>query len=314
MADRMKLRVRRRESVADGVISLELESMAGLPLPPWEPGAHIEIRTISGLLRHYSLCGDPADRHTYRIAILRVADGRGGSLELHETAQPGSALEIGTPKNRFRLEPADEYLFLAGGIGITPMLSMIGQAESSGATWRLVYGGRTRTSMAFLDGLRTRHPDRVAVFADDVEGRPDVAEEVAALRPGGLIYACGPEGLLELVTSVVEVAGRSDGLRFERFTGSAADTSGDPFDVELARSGVTLAVGSGETILKAMRSKGLSSSFSCESGYCGACEATVLDGEPVHLDTYLTDEEKEEGFTMMICVSRCAGDLIVLDL
>jgi len=314
MADRMKLRVRRRTDIADGVVALDLESMAGLPLPPWEPGAHIEIRTPSGLLRHYSLCGSPADRHTYRIAVLRVAEGRGGSVEVHATAEPGSALEVGPPKNRFPLEAADEYLFLAGGIGITPIMSMMERAEAVEARWRLVYGGRTRTGMAFLEELRTRYPGRVSVFADDVEGRPDLATEVAAVKPGGLIYACGPEGMLDLVTVAVKSAGRVDDLRFEKFTGSAVDTSGEPFEVELARSGMTLPIGSGETILQAMRARNLSPSFSCEGGYCGACEATVLDGVPLHLDSYLTDQEKDESFTMMICVSRCVGELIVLDL
>lgn len=304
----VKLRIRAAEPVADRVVAVELESMAGLDLPAWEPGAHIEVRLPSGLVRHYSLCGDADDRSTYRIAVLCEEAGRGGSRELHEIAHAGTVLEVRPPRNNFALEPAGEYLFLAGGIGITPIIPMI---QRAGAPWRLVYGGRSRSHMAFLDHLVS---DRVRVFADDAEGRPDLAAEIAALGQDGLVYACGPAPMLDLVTDLCARQGRSDRLRLERFAVASADTEGAPFEVELARTGATIPVAADETILRAMRARAIPTPFSCENGYCGTCEAVVLDGDPDHRDTFLTDEEKAESFTVMICVSRCAGPRLVLDL
>jgi ferredoxin-NADP reductase len=306
----IKLRVRAAERVADAVLAVTLESMAGLDLPGWEPGAHVEVVLPSGLVRHYSLCGDPADRTCYRIAVLREEAGRGGSVELHEIARPGTALEVRPPKNAFALAPAPGYLFLAGGIGITPLLPMLAAAQ---APWRLVYGGRTRSHLAFTAELG-RYGERVRILADDVEGRPDLEAELGSLGAGELVYACGPAPMLDRVTEVAAAAGVADRLHLERFAVAAADFAGAPFEVELARSGVTLPVGSDETVLGVMRAHGLTAPFSCENGYCGTCEAVVLDGEPDHRDTYLTDEEKAEGFTTMICVSRCVGPRLVLDL
>jgi len=310
----VKLRVRSAEQVADEVVAVTLESMAGLDLAPWEPGSHVELVLPSGLVRHYSLCGDPADRASYRVAVLREAAGRGGSRELHEIAKAGAVLEVRPPRNAFALEPAAGYLFLAGGIGITPMVPMIGQAERAGLPWRLVYGGRTRSHMAFVDELGALGGDRVHVAADDVDGRPDLVAEIGGLPPDQLIYACGPAPMLDRVTEVATEVGAADRVRLERFAVAAADTAGEPFEVELARSGVTLPVGPDETVLGVLRAAGISAPFSCENGYCGTCEAVVLDGEPDHRDTYLTDEEKAEGFTTMICVSRCVGPRLVLDL
>lgn len=304
----VKLRIRAAQAVADEIVAVELESMAGLDLPAWEPGAHIEVRLPSGLVRHYSLCGDVDDRSTYRIGVLRESAGRGGSREFHEIARTGAVLEVRPPKNNFALEPVAEYLFLAGGIGITPIIPMIQRAE---VPWRLVYGGRSRSHMAFLDELPA---DRVRVFADDVEGRPDLATEIATVGQHGLVYACGPAPMLDLVTDLCARQGRSDRLRLERFSVAAVDTEGAPFEVELARTGVTIPVASDETILRAMRARAIPAPFSCENGYCGTCEAVVLDGSPQHRDTYLTDEEKAESFTLMICVSRCTGPRLVLDL
>jgi ferredoxin-NADP reductase len=309
----VKLRVRSAELVADAVIAVTLESMAGLDLAPWEPGAHAELVLPSGLVRHYSLCGDPDERGSYRIAVLREEPGRGGSRELHEIALPGAVIEVRPPRNAFVLEPAAGYLFLAGGIGITPMLPMIRHAERAGVPWRLVYGGRSRSHMAFLDEL-AGYGDRVHVAADDVEGRPDLIAEIGGLPPDRLVYACGPAPMLDRVTEVAAAAGAAHRLRIERFAVAAADVAGEPFEVELARSGVTLPVGPDDTVLGVLRARGITAPFSCENGYCGTCEAVVLDGEPDHRDTYLTDEEKEEGFTTMICVSRCLGPRLVLDL
>ncbi|MET7337828.1 PDR/VanB family oxidoreductase [Nonomuraea sp. NPDC005650] len=294
-------------------MAVQLESMAGLDLPQWEPGAFIEVKLPSGRVRHYSLCGDPRERDVYRIAVLREEHGRGGSKELHEMAGAGAVLEVRPPRNNFALEPAAEYLFLAGGVGITPIVSMIRRAEQAAIPWRLVYGGRSRSWMAFADELLSLGGDRVALFADDVEGRPDLAAEMAKVPPDGLVYACGPAPMLDLVAGLSALRNAAQ-LRIERFSVAAVDIQGAPFHVELARTGVTVPVASNESILQAMRARGIPTSFSCENGYCGTCEAVVLDGEPDQRDTYLTEEEKSDGFTMMICVSRSAGPKLVLDL
>ena len=310
----VKLRIRSVEQVADAVVAVTLESMAGLDLAPWDPGAHVEIVLPSGLVRHYSLCGDPRDRGSYRIAVLREATGRGGSQELHEIARAGAVLEVRPPRNDFALEPAAGYLFLAGGIGITPMVPMILHADRAGLPWRLVYGGRTRSHMAFAADLCALGGVRTHVLADDAEGRPDLVAEITSTAPGHLVYACGPGPMLDRVVEVASEVGAADRLRLERFAVAAADTTGEPFEVELARSGRTLPVGEHDTVLGVLQSHGISVPFSCANGYCGTCEAVVLDGEPDHRDTYLTDDEKAESFTTMICVSRCVGPRLVLDL
>jgi ferredoxin-NADP reductase len=310
----VKLRVRSATAVADRVLAVTLESMAGLDLPPWDAGAHIEVVLPSGLVRHYSLCGDSADRSAYRIAVLLEEAGRGGSAEFHRVVRPGSVLEVRPPRNNFALEPAPEYLFLAGGIGVTPLTAMVQQAERSETPWRLVYGGRSRAHMAFAAELAAAGGERARLVPEDTEGRPALAPLIAAVPAGGLVYACGPAPMLDHVAGLCAAAGRAGSLRVERFTVAAVDTGGAPFEVELARSGITVPVGSDQTILQAVLARRVPAPYSCENGYCGTCEAVVLDGEPDHRDTYLTDDDKAESFTMMICVSRCAGGRLTLDL
>lgn len=306
----LKLRVREAALVADGVLAATLESMAGLDLPAWDAGAHVDLVLPSGLVRQYSLCGDPADSAVYRVAVLREAAGRGGSAEFHAVIRSGAVVEVRPPRNRFALEPASEYLFLAGGIGVTPLLAMARAAERAGTPWRLVYGGRTRSAMAFAAELTELGGGRVRLAADDAEGRPDLAPVIASVAPGGLVYACGPAPMLDHVAGLA----RPTALRVERFTVPLVDSGGAPFEVELARSGVTFKVAADETILRAALARGVRAPYSCANGYCGTCEAVVLDGEPDHRDTYLTDAEKAEDFTMMPCVSRSAGPRLVLDL
>jgi ferredoxin-NADP reductase len=308
----LKLRVRQAALVADRVLAVTLESMAGLDLPRWDAGAHIEVALSSGLVRHYSLCGDVADRSTYRIAVLLEEAGRGGSAEFHLVAREGAVIEVRPPRNNFALEPAPEYLFLAGGIGVTPVVAMVQEAERTGTPWRLVYGGRSRVHMAFAGELAAIGGERVRIVPEDDEGLPELTPLVASVPPGGLVYACGPAAMLDHVAGLCQGSGRT--LRVERFSVAAVDTAGAPFELELARSGITVPVASDETILQAVLARGVPAPYSCENGYCGTCEAVLLHGEPDHRDTYLTDDEKAESFTMMTCVSRCAGGRLVLDL
>lgn len=308
------MRVRGAGHPADRVLELELESTVGLPLPAWSPGAHVEVWLPSGLIRHYSLCGSPADDSSYRIAVLRETAGRGGSVELHERVRPGDIITVGPPRNSFELVEAPRYQFIAGGIGITPLLPMVEHAAALDVPWHLLYAGATRAGMAYTQELRDRYGAAVEIVSDDVEGRPDFSAVIARAVPDTAVYACGPGPLLDHLQELVEQAERPVDLHTERFTAQSVDTSGDPFDVELARSGLTLHVGPDQTVLEAMRAKGIPTTASCEDGYCGTCEAIVLDGEPDHRDTFLTDDERHDSFTMMICVSRCNGDRLVLDL
>ncbi|MCH0539134.1 oxidoreductase [Streptomyces sp. MUM 203J] len=297
--------VTERTEPAAGVVRLRLE---GTGLPPWSPGAHLDLVLPSGLVRQYSLCGDPADTGTYTIATRVLEDGRGGSLEVREQLHEGVEVEIRGPRNRFPLVDADAYVFVAGGIGITPVLPMVRAAHAAGADWRLLYCGRDRASMPFLAELeRLGGPDRVTVVAEDTDGRPDLGFLAEVPEEGAEVYCCGPEGLLEAVTAAL---GREP--RLERFTPGARTAEGGAFQVELRRSGRTVDVAPGQSVLSAVRAELPGLSYSCEQGFCGTCQQRVLEGEIDHRDELLTDDERHD--SMLICVSRCRGDRLVLDL
>ncbi|WP_328877985.1 PDR/VanB family oxidoreductase [Streptomyces sp. NBC_00299] len=305
-----ELVVARREFAADGVLALTLRHPLGEQLPAWEPGAHIDVVLGPELERQYSLCGDPADRTAWRIAVLREPDGRGGSAHVHEQVGQGHKVRVRGPRNHFRLEPASRYVFVAGGIGITPILPMLAAAEAAGAAWTLLYGGRTRQSMAFAEELGP-YGERVTVAPQDESGLLDLASVLDDLPTGTLVYCCGPGPLLD----AVEARCPSEVLRVERFQAKEQPVGEDgEFDVELAQSGLTLTVAPGVSVLDTVRAAGIEVLFSCTEGTCGTCETDVLDGTPEHRDSVLTREEQESGETMMICVSRCRGKRLVLDL
>ncbi|MEU0724692.1 PDR/VanB family oxidoreductase [Streptomyces sp. NPDC006140] len=305
-----ELVVGRREPAADGVLALTLRHPLGEPLPAWEPGAHVDVLLGPGLERQYSLCGDPADRTAWRIAVLREPDGRGGSAHVHERVAEGDKIRVRGPRNNFRLEPAPRYRFVAGGIGITPILPMLAAAEAAGAEWTLLYGGRTRDSMAFGEEL-ARYGDRVTIAPEDETGLLDLPSVLDDVPEDTLVYCCGPGPLLD----AVEARCPSGVLRVERFRPKEQET-GDAteFEVELARTGRTLTVSPDVSVLDAVRAAGVEVLYSCTEGTCGTCETDVLDGEPDHRDSVLTDEERAAGETMLICVSRCRGKRLVLDL
>ncbi|MEU4235126.1 PDR/VanB family oxidoreductase [Nonomuraea sp. NPDC026600] len=313
--DESSLVVTERAEVADGVACLTLRRPDGEPLPKWQPGAHIGLLLDNGLVRHYSLCGDPGDRSSWRIGVLRVPDSRGGSAYVHGKLHAGTPLRVRGPRNTFVLRPADRYLFVAGGIGITPVLPMIAAAEAAGARWRLLYGGRTRSSMAFLDEL-AGYGAAVAIRPQDQHGLLDLDGYLGEPDTDTLVYCCGPEPLLAAVEERCR-AWPSGALRVERFQAkeqeeTAADAGA--FEVVLSRSGRTLHVPPGKSVLEAAREAGVSVLYSCAEGICGTCETEVLKGEPDHRDSVLSTEERESGETMMICVSRSRGPRLVLDL
>ncbi|MFG2720362.1 PDR/VanB family oxidoreductase [Streptomyces sp. NPDC048416] len=303
----LELTVTARTEPAHGVVRLRLEARDGTELPAWEPGAHLDLVLPSGLVRQYSLCGDPGDRAAYTVATRLIEDGRGGSREVHERLQEGSELRVRGPRNRFPLVTAASYVFVAGGIGITPLLPMVRAAEAAGVPWRLLYGGRSRATMPFLDEVE-RFGARVTVVPEDESGLPDLAAYMANSPADAAVYCCGPDPLMDAVSAALG-PGRPPHL--ERFAPGAAP-AGTGFEVELRRSGRTLDVPADESLLSVLRAQVPGISYSCEQGFCGTCQLRVLDGEIDHRDELLTDAERDG--SMLICVSRCLGEKLVLDL
>jgi ferredoxin-NADP reductase len=301
---------------APDIMSLSLASSDGAPLPPWTAGAHLDVRLPSGTVRQYSLCG--GDDHSYLIAVLREAEGRGGSIELHETARPGLVLSVRGPRNRFPLTTADDYLLLAGGIGITPILAMARHLSATGKPWRLFYGGRSRSTMAFVDDL-TALPGEINIVPESERGRLDLPSILAAAAPGTAIYCCGPPPMIAATEACCRELGFHSNVHTEQFTPAVdreptAGTSPSAFAVKLHRSGQIVTVSPEQSILSAVRAILPDVPSSCEDGYCGTCETVVLDGVPEHRDDFLSDEERDSNETMMICVGRSKTSLLVLDL
>ncbi|GAA0983973.1 PDR/VanB family oxidoreductase [Acrocarpospora macrocephala] len=294
----------RVDRVADGVLSLVLRG-AG-PLAPWEPGAHVDLALPNWLTRQYSLYGDPADRERYRIAVRHEPLSRGGSEYVHLFLRRGRTLEVSSPRNNFPLLAAREYLFLAGGIGITPILPMLRAATRAGATARLVYAGRSAATMPFTDDLRSSYGDRVSILAEDEQGRPDLAALAAGLSPRALVYCCGPAPML----AAAEAAFPAERLHIERFRPTARTfPPNTAFEVVCARSGQTVHVSPEESMLTALTHAGHPVPSGCREGVCGSCELTVLDGEPEHRDDIGAPANR-----MYACVSRARSPRLVVNL
>ncbi len=304
-----------RGIVADGVAAIELAAPDGSPLPSWTPGAHIDLVLTDQLTRQYSLCGSPSEAGRWRIAVLRTPDSQGGSIRVHETLVEGATVRVRGPRNHFALVASPRYIFIAGGIGITPLLPMLAGASAAGAGWRLYYGGRSAGSMAFRDEL-AEHGDRVSLVPQDEQGLLDLDGVLGTPRPGTLVYCCGPEPLLNAVEA--RCASWPPGaLHLERFTAKqvAPPAGGDTaFEVVLQRSGITLPVPADTSIFDVVRAAGVSVLGSCLKGICGTCETAVLHGRVDHRDSVLSAEEQDSDEYMMICVSRCRGERLTLDL
>lgn len=310
--------VDRVEQVADGVASLVLRRVDGSDFPVWEPGSHIDLHLTDGLVRQYSLCSTPDNLATLRIGVLHVADSRGGSRHVHENLVAGAPLAISAPRNNFPMIDSRKYLFVAGGIGITPIIPMLEAAEAAGKQWTLVYGGRSRSTMAFSEQLvATYGAEKVRIAAEDETGRLDLQEVLGMPRAHMLVYACGPGGMLRAIEELC-MGWPPGALHTERFVADAlgAGASSEPFEVELARSGTSVTVAANQTILEAVELVGARVLSSCRAGLCGTCETAVVSGEPDHRDAVLTEADKDSGGIMMVCVSRAAAGCsrLVLDL
>ena len=291
-------------------------TLVGKDLPSWHPGAHIDIHLPSGLVRQYSLCGDPGKSDTYRIAVRRIPDGGGGSIEMHDLTVGASVTTHG-PRNAFPLtvpgygSPARRFHFIAAGIGITPILPMLALAQSRGVDWSMVYAGRSRDSLPFVDEV-SRFGDRIQIRTDDISGLPTPEELLGDCTDGTAVYACGPAPMLTAIRS--GLAGRDNvELHFERFAAPPV-VDGKEFTVSVASTGETVRVGAEETLLAALGRARVHASYSCQQGFCGTCRTRVLDGVVDHRDTLLTDPERDNGL-MLICISRAAdGSQLKLDL
>jgi len=313
----LRLRVRSMSYEAEGVVGLTLCDPGGAALPEWTPGAHIDLLAPGGgPPRQFSLCGEPADRSAYRLGVLLEERSRGCTRWVHTQLRPGDLVDASPPRNRFPLVESPRYLFVAGGIGITPILPMIAAVDAAGAEWELVYGGRRRATMAFLDRL-AGYGDRVVIVPEDEAGRIDVAAALARHDPATTsVYCCGPEPLLAAVAERAAAAGFAEPHveRFHPVERAPVTPDGErAVEVVCARSGITVHVDSGTSILEALEAAGLPVPSSCREGICGTCETGVLEGIPDHRDSLLTDGERAAGETMMVCCSRALSEKLVLD-
>jgi phthalate 4,5-dioxygenase reductase subunit len=311
----MPMRVTRNEPIADGIYLLELRGAADASLPPFTAGAHITLKTPTGLVRKYSLCNDPAERDRYQVAIKREANGRGGSLDLIDNVKVGDTLMVAPPVNDFGLPPrGQDFLFIAGGIGVTPMMAMIHELRAAGKRFRLFYFNRTPEMTAFRDALSAAElKDSVVIHYD--QGDParsyDLKPVLKERQNREHLYCCGPRPLMEAVRAMTDHWSPT-AVHFEAFSEAETHKATDrPFNVRLARSGKTVAVPADKTILEVLRDNGLDVPSSCETGTCGTCRTKMLAGEADHRDLVLAEHEKAD--TIMICVSRAKGDEITLD-
>lgn len=310
-----QLRVRRAEMVADGIRLFELVRDDGGELPEFTPGAHLKVRAPNGMVRRYSLSGDPDWRDVYQIAVKREVGGAGGSISMIDEVKEGDTLAVSAPRNDFALAPnAPSYIFIAGGIGITPMISMARHLVASGGRpFRLYYLGRDLASMAFTQELSApEFKGRVVMHTDG--GNPANSYDLWPVleRPKGAhLYCCGPRGLMQAVR---DMTGHwsSGAVHFEDFgTGTSSAAEDREFTIRLAKSGGVFTIPPGRSALEVLHAAGVAIASSCEAGSCGTCIVDVVSGEVEHRDLVLMEHEKPRKF--VTCISRARGEL-VLDL
>jgi phthalate 4,5-dioxygenase reductase subunit len=311
----MPLRVTRNDRIADGIHLLEFRDKGGKQLPEFSAGAHIAIRTPNGTLRKYSLCNDPAERDRYAVAIKREVNGRGGSINLIDGVKAGDELMVAPPINDFELpQRATDFLFIAGGIGVTPFMAMIREAQATGKRFRLYYCSRSPETTAFIEELSVpEFKDSVVIHFDfgDSARSLDLRPILAERKNREHLYCCGPRPLMEAVRTLTD-HWSSAAVHFEAFSDAETHKATDKaFKVKLAKSGDVLDVPVTKTMLEAMREHGLEVPSSCETGTCGTCRTKLLAGEADHRDLCLAEHEKADN--IMICVSRAKSDEITID-
>lgn len=314
-----QVRVLRKSREAQAICSLELVSADQDPLQPFTAGSHIDVHLPNGLVRQYSLCNPPSEQGRYVMAVLRTADSRGGSLAVHDLIQPGDTLTISPPRNHFALvDGPHESLLMAGGIGVTPILSMAEALHAADRRFELHYCARSRAQAAFVDRLENGpYADRVRLHLDDgpASQRLDVEDVLTRSRDSSHLYLCGPQGFMDAILGAARRLGWDESrLHFEAFAARSSGAESSAFDVKLARSGRVVHVPSNKTVVQALDAAGVWVPTACEQGVCGTCQTKVLAGDPDHRDQVLTPEERERGDCFLPCCSRSKSGLLVLDL
>lgn len=313
-----EMTVKDASDAATEIRRITLAAPDGRELPPFTPGAHIDVVTPSGHVRQYSLCNSASSRLEYVIAVKREPQSRGGSASMHDSVRAGTSLRIGAPRNNFELSAAEpEVVLLAGGIGVTPLFCMAEQLLRQGRKFCLHYFARSRDHLAFaevFDSPKWAPHARLHLGLDANQTATALKLAIGQASAKAGVYICGPLPFMDTALEQAHVLPAGQ-VHSEYFAAPAQpDHTGDqPFDVLLRRSGTRLHVPAGKSILAVMSEHGIYADFSCEQGVCGTCAANVVAGTPDHRDFYLTDEEKAECRQMMICVSRAKGDVIELD-
>ena len=310
----LNLRIKSAVWEAPNITSYELRPTNSSELPAFSAGSHIDITLPNGMVRSYSLLNSQSERHRYVIAVQRDRESRGGSKWIHQNFRPGEILSVNEPRNNFKLdETAEKSLFIAGGIGITPILSMIERLETIGSDWQLIFCARTRASAPFLGLLEGNQ--RVRINFDREPGAEilDIPAVVQASSVNTHLYCCGPTTMLDAFEQAAKNRSK-DTVHVEYFTAKEPPATEGGFTVVLAKTGREIAIPAGKTILDALKDEGLDLPYSCTEGICGTCETKVLEGVPDHRDRILTDAEKAANKTMMICCSGSKSERLLLDL
>jgi vanillate O-demethylase ferredoxin subunit len=316
----LQVLLRSTECLAENICSFEFVLPDGATLPPFTAGSHIDVH-LPGYIRQYSLCNDPLERHRYVVAVLRDDKGRGGSVAMHEQLHAGAKVIISVPRNHFALsDQASSYVFMAGGIGITPIMAMIATARDRNKDFHLYYCTRSPERTAFLQQLQPLIKRGCVTIHHD-SGQPgnglDLKSILKTQLPGSHLYYCGPAGFMDAVAAAA-TGWAKESVHSERFSApplaSAAETGEveKPFDVELAKSGKCFTVAPGQSIVDVLSANGVNVDVSCKEGYCGTCMTRYLAGKPVHRDSVLDEEDREE--FVMVCCSRAKSKSLVLDL
>ena len=309
----LTLQVIRRELQGE-VVLLTLAQADGAALPAFTAGAHIDLHLGDDLVRPYSLCGDPCERHHYQLGVLKDSQSKGGSLAVHRL-QEGDAIEVSEPRNLFALdEKASHSLLIGGGIGITPMLAMAAELLAAGRSFSLHYCARSRAQAAFIAQLTaSAYAPQVHLHFSD-EQRINLDTVLCDVPAGTHVYVCGPTRLMDAVSEQATAQGYAPEQIHQECFSAEVDTGGQPFEVVAAASGITVQVAANQTIVEALALAGLKVCVSCKQGICGSCLTDVLEGEPDHRDHYLTDEEKADGDQILLCCSRAKSARLIIDL
>jgi ferredoxin-NADP reductase len=315
-ADLLQLQVTRRDQHTAQIVVLELQAADGAPLPAFDAGAHVDLHLGDGLVRQYSLCGDPADAARYRLGILLDPATRGGSQAVHRDLQVGARLRVSPPRNLFPLAAGARHsVLVGGGIGITPMIAMAHALHRAGAAFELHYCSRAPQQAAFLDELRQApFAASVRLYHDEGGAGFDPVTQLPAAAVDTHVYVCGPAGFMDWVIAGARAAGFADACIHREYFSVEVDTSGGGFEVELAQSGQVVQVAAGQPITAALAAIGVKVQVSCEEGVCGTCLTTVLDGIPDHRDVFLTEEERAANDQILLCCARARSPRLVLDL